>query len=329
MNEKSLKVLEQYEIEVTGTRRGRGSYICETGDGKKLLTDYSGSEKKIRFVNQVLEHLKEQGYAPTDMAIANKEGNLVSYDWEENAYLLKDWQEGRECDIRSMADIEQAVESLARLHKMMYLKTDDQEVKKAYTKGNLQLEWQRHNRELRKVYMYVKQRKQKNEFEVLFLENFCQFYDQALEAEEQLGKSSYQEFYEKGQRAGEICHGNYNYHNILFLGKREIFITNFDHCFFNNHVADLYQFLRKVMEKQEWSKSVGHRLLELYDRENHLGEEEMAYLSARLSYPEKFWKLANQYYNCGKSCIPWKNADKLKILIQQEKQKAKFLRSMQ
>ena len=37
MNEKSLKVLEQYEIEVISTRRGRGSYICETNLGKKLL----------------------------------------------------------------------------------------------------------------------------------------------------------------------------------------------------------------------------------------------------------------------------------------------------
>ena len=37
MNEKSLKVLEQYDIELISTRRGRGSYICETDQGKKLL----------------------------------------------------------------------------------------------------------------------------------------------------------------------------------------------------------------------------------------------------------------------------------------------------
>ena len=46
MNEKSLKLLEQYDLELISARRGRGSYICETSLGKKLLTDYTGSEKR-------------------------------------------------------------------------------------------------------------------------------------------------------------------------------------------------------------------------------------------------------------------------------------------
>ena len=60
MNEKSLKLLEQYDLELISARRGRGSYICETSLGKKLLTDYTGSEKKIVFTNQLLERMEQK-----------------------------------------------------------------------------------------------------------------------------------------------------------------------------------------------------------------------------------------------------------------------------
>ena len=42
MNDRGLKVLEQYELEIFSTRRGRGSYLCETSQGLKLLCDFLG-----------------------------------------------------------------------------------------------------------------------------------------------------------------------------------------------------------------------------------------------------------------------------------------------
>ena len=53
------------------------------------------------------------------------------------------------------------------------------------------------------------------------------------------------------------------------------------------------------------------------------------YLRLRLWYPEKFWKLANQYYNSRKSCISWKNAEKLEKLFGQQKQRIKFLKTLE
>lgn len=36
MNDRGLKVLEQYDLEVTAMRRGRGSYILDTTDGIRI-----------------------------------------------------------------------------------------------------------------------------------------------------------------------------------------------------------------------------------------------------------------------------------------------------
>ena len=49
MNEKYVEALEQYELEIFSVRKGRGSWICETEDGCKLLKEYRGTVKRLEF----------------------------------------------------------------------------------------------------------------------------------------------------------------------------------------------------------------------------------------------------------------------------------------
>ena len=324
MNEKSLKLLEQYELELIGARRGRGSYICETSLGTKLLAEYSGSEKKIIFTNHVLEHMEAQGMVSLDKVMANKEGAYLCRDRDDQAYILKDWQEGRECDTRNNADVCQGAAYLARIHRMMFWKEDTQN----YIGENLQITWRRHNRELKKINDFIRRRKQKTAFESLFLKLYPEFARQAGEAEEKLKESSYEQLYQESLNRGCLCHGNYNQHNVCFTGCHQIFTVNFEKCGYDIQVNDLHQFIRKIMEKQEWKIETGDQMLEAYGREKPLTNQEMEYLKIRLCYPEKFWKIANQYYNTRKSCLSWKNSEKLEKLAFQEEKRNAFLRQM-
>ncbi|MDO4343983.1 MAG: CotS family spore coat protein [Eubacteriales bacterium] len=328
MNEKSLKVLEQYEIEVFTTRRGRGSYICETNQGKKLLAVCSSSEKKMEFVNRILEALRGKGYSYADIALRNKEGNLLTPDREDEVFVLKDWYEGRECDTKSLADTEMTVRKLASLHKLMCVlpKEDGREL---YQGENLYRELERRNRELRKVYSFIRRRKQKNGFEILFLNSFSTFYEQAQEALERLDFSECEALRTAGMEKGRLCHGNFNQHNVWFTGRGQVFVGNFEKCRYDVQVLDLYQFMRKIMEKQEWSRQMGYRILEGYDRERTMDDRERDYMYTRLLYPEKFWKLANQYYNHNKSWVPEKSAEKLKTLMRQQEARNSFLKTLE
>jgi hypothetical protein len=65
--------------------------------------------------------------------------------------------------------------------------------------------------------------------------------------------------------------------------------------------------------------------LDAYEKENHLEKEEYTQLYYRLTYPEKFWKIVNFYYNSGKAWIPGKNLEKLMKVCRQEKEKDNFL----
>ena len=45
----------------------------------------------------------------------------------------------------------------------------------------------------------------------------------------------------------------------------------------------------------------------------------------RFAYPEKFWKIANFYYNSGKVWIPGRNMEKLEKLVDLRRAKNAFL----
>ncbi|MCD7813022.1 MAG: hypothetical protein LUH20_03035 [Lachnospiraceae bacterium] len=124
MNDRSLRVLEQYELEVISTRRGRGSWIFETSQGLRILSEYSGSENRALFQNCVMDRVRDGGYRNVDKILPNREGHLVSKDWEEHRYVVKEWYTGHECDTSNEVEVLAAVQNLASLHRLMRLRED-------------------------------------------------------------------------------------------------------------------------------------------------------------------------------------------------------------
>ena len=69
MNEKGLIVLEQYELDVRSARRGRGSFLVDTDQGLKLLTEYAGTEGRLEFQDRVMRELREKGLERLDFPV--------------------------------------------------------------------------------------------------------------------------------------------------------------------------------------------------------------------------------------------------------------------
>ena len=326
MNEKGLKILEQYDLTVYNSRRGRNSWICETDRGWKLVTEFSGAPKKLEFQNQVLAQLKEKGYPFVDLVLENKEGELFTQDREETRYIVKDWFEGKECDTKNEEDILNAVKNLAHLHKIFCYIPKKESLR--YTQIPLEEDMRKHSRQLRKVYGFVRKRRKKNVFEDLFLNSFPDFFEQAEEAEQcaqkELGKTYLQSSIERGQ----LCHGEYNQHNVI-MNRNMIATTNFYKCCYGVAISDFGQFLRKMMEKQNWDVKLGFRMIEAYDCVRTISKEEKIYLKISMMYPEKFFKLVNCYYNTNKAWVPDKNTEKLEALIRQQEKRKTFLKLLE
>lgn len=324
MKDYSLNVLEQYDIEVNSTRKVRGAVLCDTDVGALLLTEAAVSDHKLPVLEMLLTKISGCGYERVDSIFINKEGELITEAEDGTRYVLKRWFSGRECDVKREQEVLEAVRNLARLHRMMKLPGEESG---EFPGNNLQEEFRRHNRELRKVRTFIRNRTAKGTFEQVVLEHFEAMYLWAEQAEKKLLSSAYERLTQTSREEGTIIHGDYNYHNV-WMTPKGIATTNFEHFANDIQASDLYYFMRKVLEKHEWNTELGRAMLRVYQEIMPLSEEERDYLAIRFSYPEKFWKLINSYYHSNKAWIPEKDVEKLRTVIAQTERKKRFLESI-
>ena len=324
MNDRALAVLEKYDIEVLRSWKGRGAILCETTSGIKILKEYKGSEEKLRLQQNMLENIKENGFSNIEQIMTSKEGSLLVKDEDLNSYYLKEYREGKECNIREYQDTSRVAEEMARLHEAMKLPEFVRE--KNINPYSLPEEFEKHNRELRRVKKYLKTKRQKNEFEYFLYQNYDVFLEKAERILEEM--KQYSPIFDKEAllKKGTVCHGDFQHHNALFT-RDGIFFINFEKYILDSPIRDLSLFFRKMMEKNNWREELGQQILQSYQKQKSLSENDRIQLYYRLSYPEKFWKIVNFYYNSSKVWIPEKNREKLEKILKQEEEKSRFLKS--
>lgn len=330
MNDYCLSLLEQYDIEVLRTRKGRGAYIIDTPKGPLIFKEFIGPESRAAIQNRLLRQIQESGVVAVEQLIPTKEDTFLVKDVDETGYILKTYPEGRELNINDREECLEAVRLLARLHQSMVLPVEELPREEAQEKGEAlsgekylsvqQKRYEKGCKELRRVRKYLLQRSQKTDFELSLLHHYGYFQEQADRVcSEWAGYSQLQE-----PEPGVFCHGDYQYHNVL-LSDHRMAVVNFEKFVADNQIRDLYLLLRKLLEKSSWSVSLGQELIGAYERVSPLSALSRIDLYYRLAYPEKFRKVVNFYYNSGKAWIPGRNQEKLDKIIEQEKEKQYFL----
>ena len=309
-----LGTLAQYELTADRSARTRGALLCYTSQGLLILREFHGSEKKLKKQQELLLQLQEKGMN-TDYFLQNAQESLVSRDKDQQAFTLQHWYEGRECDTKSRDDIIKSVRTLARLHILMKMEPVEE-----YRERSLRDEYLRHNQELRKIRKFIRKKGASSVFEKDYLASVEWFLQRAQRAVELLDETEYDSLREKAWKEGQVCHGEYNQHNVLLLkGEKEATaVTNFGHWSFDIQMSDLYRFMRKILEKYNWNLNLAQEMLREYHRIRPISKEEWQNLRVRFTYPEKYWKLANYYYSHKKVWISEKNVEKLQNLIGQK-----------
>lgn len=409
MSEKLVEVYERYDIEITGSKRGRGATILTTPDGFFILEPFRGSVIRLEQEHVLKGLFEREGFHDLDVLIPNKDGELLTYDRYHQPFVLKRYFEGEECDMHSLSQVKKAVEKLAEFHvygkkvadyfqqEWQNVKREKQEIqikeiqqavaegeepeqiariygmtpaalkellkeqntdKREITQkkktsvsiksngisGKETVEdvlevFLRRNRELRKIRKFVGGVKRKNSFENLFLQVYHEYYNKGLQCEAiygevmqggniqnvdcQGGSGTKQTVNVLEEHYG-ICHGNFNQHNII-MGENRQAIVHFERFSKGNQLEDLYQFARKVMEKNHFDFQILEVILSTYASRIVLSKADYRYIYMLFAYPEKFWKIANNYYNTNKAFLSPKYEEKLKTLIEQEKEKNEML----
>ena len=319
MNEKQKEMMEQYDMVVENSYRSRGCLHLVTDRGLCVLTPYNGSPVRLAWECELQKKLLEQGFSNLDVVLPNREDGFIVYDKYRSPFIVKKAYEGKECNLKEEKELRRACENLALLHKVLR-SLDDFQVENRNTPSLLQMQRAKAS-ELKRIRNYIKKSGRKMEFELTFTSCYEQFYQEAVEVLCWLeGKPA--SFY---QRGFGICHGAYHQHNVL-LTEENVYTLNLGQFHYNQQLMDLYNIVRKALEKNQYQKKIFDGAMEAYGKILPLEKEDHEILYGFFSFPEKFWKISNQYYNGKKCWMPPKNLDKLKKTVGQNEKRLEFLR---
>lgn len=324
MNDKAVNVLEQYDMTVNRTFKGRGTIICDTDQGMRVLKEYRGRTEKLELLFQLQGKLKDS--LRTDTLIRTKEGALFVKDIDNSVYILEEQVEGKECSYKNEEDIVKACGAMAKLHlKFMTPQSEKICMMPVFFYAD---EMERHTIECKRVRNYLRKRHNKTEFERALLKEYDYFLEKAVAVTRRAREESQAEYEAYVNSNGLYCHGDYQYHNVIFgkgSGGAYTGIVNLEHFAHDAGARDFYLLFRKISEKCDWSLDMAQSMLDAYQNRRVFPPIEWRSLCLRLEYPEKFWKIINFYYNSRKSWMPNRNYDKLESLIRQEKNREKLL----
>jgi Ser/Thr protein kinase RdoA (MazF antagonist) len=359
VEDRSQEALKRYRLKIHNIYRARGAFLLETDGGLKLYKCFEGSRNRALFEHKVKEHLFQHGYYNTDQFVKTVDEDIIAEDSAGCQYIMKNWFWGEECNLKELCQIEAASANLARLHNILMDVDFTKEQLEHNISADLTDTFDKRNRELKRVKGYIRDKKQKNEFELSYLNYYDAFYEQGLLASDRLCCSEYTALLKDAVKQRRVCHGNYTYHNIIMLKNKTeaitktyippgwinkqpitvteltggssplIATTNFEKSYIGLQIADLYQFVRKVMEKNDWDILYGSNMIEAYDRVKPISKAELNILYLLLLYPEKFWKITNFYYNGKKSWVSGRNIQKLNSIGEQNTKKEMFLHKLE
>ena len=87
-----------------------------------------------------------------------------------------------------------------------------------------------------------------------------------------------------------ICHGEYQHHNIL-MDKGNCYVVNFEKMIVDNPIRDVYLFMRKLLEKNNWKLELYYQLLDAYCSVRELSVNDISQLKYRFGIRRNSGKL--------------------------------------
>ena len=310
LNEKYQMLLDQYDISVSYIRRGRGCILCFCGDDIYALSQTSLSEERIAAVAKWTDAMHDHHFHKTDQYLLNKDGYFLTFDRYYETFTLRKTFSGNECDIHSLKDIKIAAKNLASFHNHCLDISFSSDNLKRYT--SISSQYQHKYSQLKSIGRYIRKRKNKGVFEYLFLEQTNDFWSQMELAIKILNHTL------------PSRSGYYSHHNILMLKDAPATI-HFERFYHGYPILDVYYFLKKALEKNNYNFAFCETFLLNYDRFLPLSENDLLCLYGLFLFPEKFWKISNQYMAHKKHWISPRYIEKLEEFIHTKEARSIFL----
>ena len=330
MDDLISNLISNYDFQVKKIGRCRGAIGIFCQGEMYTLREFNGSERHLKFEKQLLENMSEQSDLYFDEIVADRDGELLSQDMYGKKYVARKSYQSKDFDIKNPGNILKGARILGLLHKHFEMGIPDgvnlgEFFHKETMSKPLTVEFERKNRELKRTKNFIIRKNNRNRFESMARESFDDFYNDGYKVCEMARSGEIANYVSESVKKEKLIHSDYNYHNILFPDKgRPYFVTNFDRVKIGIQIRDLYDYLRKTMEKYKWDEKTGYGIIEEYGKVINLTKDDITYLKIKVMYPEKYWKILNHYNNNNKFWLPDKDTAKLIKAVSERKLRINF-----
>ncbi|MDP4182435.1 MAG: CotS family spore coat protein [Bacillota bacterium] len=315
------EIASKFNLTVKNITPLRDAHILNTSKGKKLLRKPTLPPERIIFIHAAKEHLFKNGFTNLDRYLCAQD-NYPYMIFDNNLYTITDMFEGRECNFDDSKDVMNASILLASMHKASKGFIQPPDCVSRDELGKLPKYFSKRLEDIKRLRNIAK--KEGSKFDYLYLKHFDYFYNLGENSLNQLKNSRYNDLVETARKEGVFCHHDFTYHNII-CSENKTYAINFDYCCFELCIYDLANFLRRKMRKCKWSHNEAKIILDKYRSINDLDRSEFDALKIILQFPQKFWRVANKYYNSKRSWSEKSYLSKLQEVIDELEYHKKFI----
>lgn len=319
----SRELLEStYGIRISSLKPCRTGYILETDQGRKYLRQCQCSENRILYVHAAKQHLISHGFTTLDTYTVTLDGRPY-IEIDNQLYLMNSFIDGRECEFSDDSDAVKAAVALSTMHKAGKGFKCPAGLSISNDLGKLPDNLTRRYDEI--VRMRRKAERERGAFDYIYLDCVDRFIAIAETSLRLLEGPEYPRLIKKTILEGGICHHDYSYQNILIKGQTT-WITGFESCGEEIRIYDLVNLIRRKMRKCDWDVEKAAMLLEAYSRTEPITADEIVVMKAMLLFPQKFWRVANRYYNSRRSWAQKNFTGMLEEVVAEYDNHIKFMR---
>lgn len=291
-----VELFDKFVDEIEDVVPLRKVYIAKTNIGDIVLKKIDYSISDLRFINSVIEYVKNNGFTNIFSFIPSKNDELF-VKWNNDIYCAMTHINGRECKFSNPVDLQISSKALARFHNAtlnfpINLKVRDR-------RGTLINDFYHRINDLVSYKERVVKYRYKNEFDTIFMDNVDYYLKEIQKSIDILENSKYLSLC-KDKEACAICHHDLAYHNIMIVGEEGYFV-DLDYSIFDLRTHDLCNFMNKVMKECAFNIDTSKDILRQYNKESRLSKSELEVLYGMLVFPEDFYSVCKNYYEREKS----------------------------
>jgi CotS family spore coat protein len=313
--ESIMKALKHYEIKPDNIEKIQSAYKITCGGNCYCLKRVQHGDKRALKGIRLFNYLKSNGFDNVAEYIVLKNGEEC-VKIGNTKYYLTEWIQGKECDVNDFSEVKRSVVLLANFH----LKSRGFYDKHAGIKSKMKNWVGKLESEKMKLDIFkniIEGKKIRTTFDSRYYQSLDRFKQRMDAAVELLKHSHYSNLSQNALLEKTICHGNFNYHNILAGNDGKIYITDLNNVVYGINAYDLAKFVGRLLHKKAyyWNFSAARDLIEAYNEVRPLSIEELEVLLAFLIFPHKFWKLGKKRYEKKKKWDEDKYLKKLDKII--------------